>query len=98
MMKKSYSKTGRACRVTFKVPADLEAETAVVIGEFNSWDPEANPLKKRKDGSLSTTLSLEAGQEYRFRYLLDGNRWLNDSDADREELNRFGSKDCVIKV
>ncbi len=98
MMTKSYTKTGRACRVTFKVPAELEAETAVLLGEFNSWDPEAHPLKKRKDGSLSATVSLDAGQEYRFRYLLDGERWINDGEADNEVPNRFGTTDCVIAV
>ena len=96
MLKKSYSKTGRACRVTFKVPAD--AETAAVLGEFNSWDPEAHPMKKRKDGTFSTTLSLAAGREYRFRYLLDGERWTNDSAPDSEVWNRFGTRDCVIAV
>lgn len=96
MLKKSYSKTGRACRVTFKMPAD--AETVAVLGEFNAWDPEAHPMKKRKDGSFSTTVSLAAGREYRFRYLLDGERWANDSAPDSEAWNRFGTRDCVIAV
>lgn len=98
MLKKSYSKTGKSCRITFKVPADLGAENGAVLGEWNEWSPESHPLTKRKDGSLSTTISLDAGREYRFRYLLDGERWENDEQADSFALNRFGSQDCVLEV
>lgn len=99
MIKKSYSKTGKSCRVTFKLPAEaVTAESAAVLGEFNEWNQQAHPMKKRKDGSFSTTLSLDAGQEYRFRYLLDGETWENDNQADRLSWNRFGGQDGVIAV
>lgn len=98
MLKKSYSKTGRSCRVTFKLPAEMEAQKAAVLGEFNEWSEEAHPMKKRKDGSFSVTLSLDAGQEYRFRYLLDKDRWVNDEAPDQLVLNGFGGQDCVVTV
>ena len=98
MLKKSYSKTGKSCRVTFKVPAEFGAENAAVVGEWNEWSADTNPLTKRKDGSLSTTISFDAGNEYRFRYLLDGERWENDEQADSFSVNRYGSKDCVLAV
>ena len=98
MLKKNYSKKGSSCRVTFKVPADVEAERVAVLGEFNAWDAETHPLVKRKDGSHSLTISLDAGNDYRFRYLADGDRWMNDEAPDRLEYNRFGSRDCVITV
>ncbi len=98
MLKKSYNKSGNSCRVTFKVPAELEAERVALLGEFNAWDAEKHLLKKRKDGSHSLTLSLDAGQDYRFRYLLDGERWTNDEAPDRLVPNRFGGADCVITV
>lgn len=98
MLKKNYSKNGTSCRVTFKVPAELEAERVALLGEFNEWDAESHPLTKRKDGSHSVTVSLDAGKEYRFRYLLDGDRWANDETPDRLVPNRFGSRDCLIAV
>ncbi len=98
MLKKNYTKSGRSCRVTFKVPAEIEAETIALLGDFNAWDAESTPLKARKDGTYSTTISLEAGQDYRFRYLLDSDRWANDEAADQEVANRFGTLDCVISV
>ncbi len=98
MLKKSYSKTGSTCRVTFKTPADLEANQVVVLGDFNEWCLEEHPLKKRKDGTYSTTVSLTAGQEYRFRYLIDGERWANDDQPDGVVPNRFGGEDCLVAV
>jgi 1,4-alpha-glucan branching enzyme len=95
-MKKSYTQTGNSCRVTFEVPAEVGAETASVAGEFNDWDKEAHPLKKRKDGRFSRTIYLDAGQEYRFRYWINGERWENDWDPDKYVANEFGSEDSVV--
>jgi 1,4-alpha-glucan branching enzyme len=97
MISKSYTKTKTSCRVTFKVKPEDAVEVAV-LGDFNEWNPGANPLKRRKDGTFSTTLSLKAGNDYRFRYLLDGKRWENDQEADGQVVNRFGSRDCVLSV
>ena len=98
MLKKSYSKTGRVCRVTFKLPADIEAESVALCGDFNEWDLKANPMKKLKDGSHSTTVSLDAGGSYRFRYLVDNDRWENDWEADESWPNDFGSDESVVTV
>ena len=98
MLKKNYTKSGRYCRITFKVPAEIEAETVSLLGDFNDWDADRHPLIRRKDGSHSTTVSLEAGQEFRFRYLIDHERWVNEEEADREVDNVFGTRDCVVVV
>ena len=44
------------------------------------------------------TLALEAGRPYRFRYLVDGEQWLNDETADGWLPNQFGSADSVIAI
>ena len=98
MLKKSYSKTGNFCRVTFKLPADVGAETAVLCGDFNEWNRTTHPMKKLKDGSFSITVSVAAHQTYRFRYLLDGERWENDWEADAYAPNEYGSDDSILEV
>ena len=98
MLRKKYSKTGLACRVTFDIPPEVNAETASLCGEFNNWDPSAHPMSHRKDGRFSTTVSLQAGETYRFKYLLDGERWENDWNADGYIQNPFGEEDSVIKL
>ena len=95
-MKKNYSKTGRVCRVTFELQSD--AAKVSLCGDFNNWDPMANVLKRRKDGLFSTTISLEAGKSYRFRYVLDDGSWENDWNADQYLPNEFGSEDSIINL
>lgn len=98
MVKKAYIKDGRSCRVTFELPPEVNAEAVYLCGEFNEWDETAHPMRHRRDGRFSLTISLKPGQEYRFRYLLDSERWDNDWDADAYVLNPFGGEDSVVKV
>jgi 1,4-alpha-glucan branching enzyme len=98
MPRKTYSKTGRYCRLTFKLPVDESIQTVALCGEFNDWDPKSHPMARRKDGSFSLTLSLPAGKQYRYRYLLNGDRWENDPAADGYMQNLYGSDDSLINV
>ncbi len=98
MLRKSYSKTGRMCRVTFNLPEEVKATTASLCGEFNEWNPTAHLMKKLKNGGFSATISLEAGKTYRFKYLLDGQRWENDWAADGYLPNRYGTEDSLVKL
>ena len=97
-MRKTYSETGRSCRVTFELPPQANAKTVALCGEFNAWDPTKHTMKRRKDGSFSLTISLKPGNEYRYRYLLDGEEWENDWAADRYVPNTFGTEDSVVVV
>lgn len=99
-MKKQYLKSRPNCKVTFCLckEAVRDASNVTVVGDFNSWDKNATPLKKQKDGGFSITLELECGREYRFRYLIDGWRWENDWNADKYSANPFGEEDSVITV
>lgn len=98
MLKKEYTKTGRSCRVTFNLPAEVNAQNACLCGEFNDWDQNSHPMKRAKDGSFSLTISLKPGYQYRFRYLLDGERWENDWAADSYLPNDLGSEDSVVNI
>ncbi len=100
MINKSYTKTGKKCRVTFKLTAEelSDVQNVQLLGDFNGWSPKATPLAARKDGSFSTTQSLETGREYRFRYLVDGKSWLSDDGADGLVPNRFGDLDSVVSL
>ena len=94
-VKKQYMKSKNVCKVTFTLPAG-EGEVATVVGDFNSWDREATPMRKNKTG-YSATVELEPGREYQFRYLIDGERWANDDEADGLSDTHFhDAQNCVI--
>ena len=98
MLKKTLNQSGKTCRVTFTVPAEIGAQEVHLCGEFNDWSETSHPLKRRKDGRFSGTLTLETGRDYRFRYLLDGERWENDEAADTYTPNPYGGDDSVIQL
>jgi hypothetical protein len=84
--------------VTFTLPAEVQADSVVLCGEFNQWAPEGIELERGADGTWQATVALEPGRSYRYRYLLDGERWENARQADRYVPNPYGSVDSVIIV
>ena len=98
-IKKEYLNDSRKCRVTFTLPRGIgeNAKKAQVVGEFNRWAHSATPMKKLKNGTFVAIIELPIYREYQFRYLLDNNDWMNDSDADRFVPTPFGdSENCVL--
>lgn len=85
-LKKKYQEDKNTCKVTFSISAEIakKHQKAYVVGDFNNWDKYATPMKKMKrNGTFSATLELDIKKEYEFRYLLDGNFWINEPDADK---------------
>ncbi len=101
MLKKQYVKSRKVSKVTFEIPKDelpegVDARTLHLVGDFNDWDQEATPMKKLKDGTFKITIELTPGCEYHFRYLLDGEFWINEWHADDYASNPFGADNCVV--
>jgi 1,4-alpha-glucan branching enzyme len=95
-MKKAAVANSKKFSVTFELPAEIEAESLAVVGDFNNWDANATPMQKRK-GGWTKTVRLDPGM-YRFRYLADGKQWHNDPTADAFEPSGFGEDNCVLHV
>lgn len=84
-LSKKYLKSKPICKVTFTVPKEHAngAKKVALVGEFNDWNLK-KPIKMKalKNGSFKTTIDLEKDQSYQFRYIIDGDRWENDHEAD----------------
>ena len=96
-MIKSRAAKGKA-RVTFTVDPRAGAQAAAVCGEWNGWSADADVMRSDAEGGFSVTVELDAGRAYRFRYLLDGQRWDNDWAADAYVANGFGGDDSVVDL
>lgn len=84
-IKKQILKSKAVCKTTFKLSKKVagSAKTVHLVGDFNDWDTSATPMRKLKSGDFSVTLNLKADKEYQFRYLVDGENWANDAQADK---------------
>ena len=83
-IQKHYLKNKPMCKVTFRIPKKMaaRAHTANLVGEFNQWSLKAHPMQRLKDGGFVLTLDLEQNRQYQFRYLMDGQIWCNEDNAD----------------
>ena len=98
-LKKQFLKSKPICKVTFKLPKEavVEAESVKLLGDFNEWEQAtAIAMKPLKNGSFKTTVDLEVGKEYQFRYLIDDEKWENDWEADKYEASPYGTENSVV--
>jgi hypothetical protein len=80
--------------VTFRVPADFGAAVAEVAGDFSAWVPLA--MLHDGSGGFHLDVVLDRGRHFRYRFLLDGEQWINDPRAGRFSAGPNGSPASVI--
>lgn len=98
MIKKQYLKSRPVCKVTFQLPAEVEAESVVIVGDFNNWQQGATPMEQLKDGRFKAIVELQKDSEYQFRYLLNGTQWVNEDEADKFVPNPYAGENSVVAV
>ncbi|NUU16264.1 isoamylase [Cellulomonas humilata] len=89
MLKKSRPTASATCTITFSLPTTALAGATSVVGTFNGWTPGLHPLRRRSNGTMSTSVTVPVGSTIRFRYLGEQGRWFDDADAD--EITAEGS-------
>lgn len=100
-LEKKYLKSKPICKVKFIAPDPIakNAETVFLAGDFNNWQFGTTKLRKQKNGTYATTLDLETGLEYQYRYVVNGERWENDYAADKYvPSNICGVENSVVVV
>lgn len=84
-------------KATFTVALDGHGDPMALVGEFNGWDPTANPLTRRP-GARRASVVVESGRRYAFRYLAGGGEWFNDEAADDYESNGMGGENSILDL
>jgi 1,4-alpha-glucan branching enzyme len=81
--------------VVFTYDLNPTAKEVYLAGDFNRWDPQADPMVK-KDGIFRITRSLAPG-EHQYKFVVDG-QWCVDPAATSQVPNEAGSMNSVIRV
>jgi 1,4-alpha-glucan branching enzyme len=84
-------------RATFRLQHVVDCHEICLVGEFNDWSPTANPMTFNGHG-YTAEIVIPTGRSYRFRYLIDNERWHNDWAADSYVPNEFGGDDSVLDL
>ncbi len=96
MISKKFFKTKDECEVLFELNND-NAESVQLVANANNWEP-IDLTKRKKDGVFYTRVRYPKNTEVQFRYLVDGNNWVNDPAADAYVPNEHGSENSVVKT
>lgn len=86
-----------AAQVKFVLVAP-QASQVTVVGNFNGWNPSANPMERTPTGGTWTvTVPLEAGR-HEYSFVVDGKHWMPDPSAPLAAEDGFGVANSVLLV
>jgi len=83
--------------VSFRSAPDSMVHSITVAGDFNSWSPTADALQRQSDGRWQIDLPLKQGR-YRYKFVVNGSRWIADPAAGEKELDPWGGANSVLVV
>jgi hypothetical protein len=90
----SESLVRRSVTRSFHLAGSSGAHVVEVAGDFSAWAPLA--MIQDASGDFHLSLRLEPGRSWRYRYLLDGERWINDPNATRFVTGPNGTPSSAI--
>ena len=93
----SETVTGGARSVELRLVAPAGSRV-VVVGDFNDWDPAANPLRPAGEpGVWKVELRLKPGR-YHYTFLVDQLHWVRDPSEPPVPQTDFGTPMSVLTV
>jgi serine protease AprX len=66
------------------------ARTVSLAGDFNNWDPDADPCQEIDDGVWSCLIEEPPGGRSRYKLVVDRTTWVHDPEARSLEPDGFG--------
>jgi len=83
---------------TFVFTSDKKLKSVSVAGTFNNWNKDANPMKADADGKTwRLSLPTDYGKHF-YKFVLDGETWILDPRAARNEDDGNGNTNSVVVV
>ncbi|MCO6453371.1 MAG: S8 family serine peptidase [Caldilineales bacterium] len=87
-----YQDDGQTCFLFY----DERAAQVAVIGDFNNWQPAAMTLTA--PGRWTLSIPTPAPGRYHYKYLIDGERWIDDPENSAKRRDGYGGFDAVLVV
>lgn len=77
---------------------DDAAREVGVAGDFNGWDASRAPLLKGEGGVWRASVSGLSPGRYRYKFVVDGTRWVDDRANGLKEPDEFGGFNSLLNV
>jgi len=68
--------------VTFILEPVEDFSGVYLVGDFNDWNPNANPMYHGRNGMWWLSLDLEPNQTYEYRYRSAEGEWIDDPSSE----------------
>lgn len=81
--------------VTFEYE-DEKANKVAVVGSFNNWNKDADPMNK-ENSTWKCTKTLEAGT-YEYQFVVNDTEWVVDPKAETTVKNKYEGQNSVVVV
>ena len=81
--------------VTFEYE-DEKANKVAVVGSFNNWNKDADPMNK-ENSTWKCTKILEAGT-YEYQFVVNDTEWVVDPKAETTVKNKYEGQNSVVVV
>lgn len=75
-----------------------EAKSVSLAGEFNDWDSNKTPLQKDEHGMWRTALAAPPAGLYHYKFLVNGEWWLEDPNNGMKALDGHGGLNSVLVI
>ncbi len=77
---------------------DDTAKTVAVVGDFNRWEASRGGLTKDAGGLWRIEIQAPLPGRYEYKFLVDGNRWIEDPSNGQKVPDGFGGLNSVLII
>ena len=77
---------------------DDGAQSVALAGDFNGWDGSRTPLKRDRSGLWLTEISVPKAGRYGYKFVVDGERWLEDPSNGLKAPDNYGGLNSILDI
>lgn len=77
---------------------DDAAESVALAGDFNEWTTTATPCRRNDDGVWSVQIDLLPPGRYRYKLVVNGERWIEDPANAMKEPDEYGGFNSILHI
>ncbi len=83
---------------SFRFKPEAEAKRVMLVGSFNNWDRDANPMAgPNKDGDWTAEIKLGAGS-HQYKFLMDEDSWRPDPANPEQAPDGHGGFNSLLRL
>lgn len=77
---------------------DDSAESVFLVGDFNNWKRDEIEFKENTDGIWQAEIPCQPSGIYRYKFLINGEKWIEDPNHGLKEEDGFGGFNSILRI